>query len=158
MALEKAEKHLKKYSLDSNIRLFDTSSATVALAAAALGCEEARIAKTLSFSTPDGVILIVCAGDAKVDNRKFKDKFSAKPKMLAFDEVEPLVGHAVGGVCPFGVNADVKVYLDDSLRRFDIVYPAAGTANSAVRLTIPELELSAEPICWVDVTKLPENE
>lgn len=158
MSLEKAQKHLEKYSLDGNIRLFDTSSATVALAAAALGCEEARIAKTLSFSIPDGTILVVCAGDAKVDNRKFKDSFSAKPKMLAFDEVEALIGHAVGGVCPFGVNADVKVYLDESLRRFDFVYPAAGTSNSAVKLTIPELELASEPVCWVDVTKLPENE
>ena len=155
MSLEKAQKHLEKYSLDGNIRLFDTSSATVALAAAALGCEEARIAKTLSFSIPDGRILVVCAGDAKVDNRKFKDSFSAKPKMLAFDEVEALIGHAVGGVCPFGVNADVKVYLDESLRRFETVFPACGSSNSAIELTIPELEQYSGYSSWINVCKLP---
>ena len=158
MAFEKAKAHLEKYALADRIRLFDTSSATVALAAAALGCEEAHIAKTLSFSTPDGALLVVMAGDAKVDNRKFKDKFSAKPKMLGFDEVEPLIGHAVGGVCPFGINEGVKVYLDESLRRFDIVYPAAGTANSAVKLSISELERASELSEWVDVVRLPENE
>jgi prolyl-tRNA editing enzyme YbaK/EbsC (Cys-tRNA(Pro) deacylase) len=114
--------------------------------------------KTLSFAIDGGAILVVAAGDAKVDNRKFKDKFSIKPKMLAFDEVEPLVGHAVGGVCPFGVNNGVKVYLDESLRRFDFVYPAAGTANSAVRLSVEELERASEFSEWINVTRLPENE
>ena len=158
MSLEKARMHLEKYSLSDRIQLFDMSSATVALAALALGCEEAHIAKTLSFAINGGAILVVAAGDAKVDNRKFKDKFSIKPKMLAFDEVEPLVGHAVGGVCPFGVNNGVKVYLDESLRRFDFVYPAAGTANSAVRLSVEELELASEFSEWINVTRLPENE
>ena len=158
MSLEKAKKHLEKYSLADKIQLFDTSSATVALAARALGCEEAHIAKTLSFSLGSEVILIVAAGDAKVDNRKFKDKFSIKPKMLPFEEVEPLVGHAVGGVCPFGVNEGVKVFLDESLLRFNFVYPAAGTANSAVKLTIAALEAASEYSEWIDVTRIPENE
>ena len=156
MSLEKAKTHLKKYNLEERIILFDTSSATVALAAEALGCEEARIAKSLSFSLGDSAILVVAAGDARVDNRKFKDRFEAKPRMLAFDEVEMKIGHAVGGVCPFGINEGVKVYLDESLRRFDIVYPAAGTASSAVKLTLSELELACETCEWIDVTKLPE--
>lgn len=157
MSIEKARKHLRKYGLEEKIKEFELSSATVSLAAAALGCEEARIAKTLSFSLGDYPILIVAAGDAKVNNAKYKKVFEKKAKMLAFEEVEALIGHGVGGVCPFGVNEGVKVYLDESLRRFDIVYPAAGTANSAVELTITELELAAEPISWVDVTLVPSD-
>ncbi len=153
MAIEKARAHLACYGFENKIKEFTVSSATVELAAKALGTEEKRIAKTLSFMLPDGVILIVAAGDAKVDNRKFKDKFSTKAKMLPFESVEELVGHGVGGVCPFGVNEGVRVYLDESLKRFDIVYPAAGTAASAVELTISELELASECVEWVDVTK-----
>lgn len=157
MSLEKAKKHLEKYGLAEKICLFDVSSATVALAAAALGTEEARIAKTLSFSLGDSQILVVAAGDAKINNHKYKETFGKKAKMLLYDEVEDLIGHGVGGVCPFGVNEGVKVYLDESLRRFDTVYPAAGTAQSAVRLTIGELEAASEFYSWVDVTSIPEQ-
>ena len=156
MAFEKAKSHLEKYQLSEKIKLFDVSSATVALAAAALGTDEAKIAKSLSFVTPSGAILVVCAGDTKVDNRKYKETFETKAKMLSFEDVEITIGHAVGGVCPFGVNPDVKIYLDESLRRFDVVYPAAGTSNSAVELTIEELERASEAIGWVDVTSVRE--
>ncbi|MBQ8583709.1 MAG: YbaK/EbsC family protein [Clostridia bacterium] len=155
MSYERAKEHLEKFGLGDRIRLFEVSSATVALAAEALGTSEARIAKTLSFLTPEGAILVVAAGDAKIDNRKFKDNFHTKAKMISHDEVEALVGHAVGGVCPFGINSGVKVYLDGSLRRFDVVYPAAGTASSAVELTVSELELATSPEAWVDVTQIP---
>ena len=157
MSLEKATAHLKKYGLENRIRLFDVSSATVALAAAALGTEECKIAKTMSFCTPDGPILIVAAGDVKVDNRKFKDMFHIKAKMLSGDEVDQLIGHGIGGVCPFGVNDGVRVFLDESLRRFDIVYPAAGTSASAVELTVSELEKASEALSWVDLTVLRET-
>ena len=153
MSIEKAKAHLEKYGLSEKIREFSVSSATVALAAQALGTEEARIAKTLSFLTPAGAILVVCAGDAKIDNQKYKAQFFTKARMIPFEDVEYIVGHAVGGVCPFGINDGVSVYLDESLRRFDIVYPAAGTAASAVELTIEELERSSEFHSWVDVTK-----
>ena len=156
MSIERAKAHLQKYGLADKIREFDVSSATVALAAAALGTEEARIAKTLSFSLGDSAILVVAAGDAKVNNHKFKEAFGKKAKMLGFSEVEEIVGHGVGGVCPVGVNAGVKVYLDESLKRFQTVYPAAGTASSAVELTIPELEAASEAVGWVDVTALPQ--
>ena len=156
MSIERARAHLLKYGLADKIRELDSSSATVALAAAALGTEEARIAKTLSFSLGDKAILIVAAGDAKVNNPKYREVFGKKAKMLSFDEVEPLIGHAVGGVCPFGVNEGVDVYLDKSLKRFDLVYPAAGTAASAVGLTIPELEIASEFVGWIDVTAIPE--
>jgi prolyl-tRNA editing enzyme YbaK/EbsC (Cys-tRNA(Pro) deacylase) len=155
MSFEKAKAHLAKYSLCDRIKLFDVSSATVELAAAALGTKEERIAKSLSFMLPDGAILVIAAGDAKVDNRKFKEKFHAKAKMLDRDVVEEIIGHAVGGVCPFGVNEGVRVYLDKSLLRFDTVYPAAGTANSAVRLSPDELYLASEALEWVDVTIVP---
>ena len=156
MSIEKAKAHLEKYGLADKIREFEVSSATVALAAAALGTEEARIAKTLSFSLGDSAVLIVAAGDAKVNNSKFKAVFEKKAKMLPFEEVEAIIGYGVGGVCPFGVNEGVKVYLDESLRRFEIVYPAAGTASSAVELTISELEKASQAIGWVDVTVIPE--
>ena len=153
MSMDKAREHLSRHALDARIIEFDVSSATVALAAQALSCEEARIAKTLSFERGDGALLVVAAGDARVDNAKFKQRFGMKARMLSADRVEELVGHGVGGVCPFGVNAGVSVYLDESLRRFDVVYPAAGTSASAVRLTIDELQRASEAEGWVDVTK-----
>ena len=152
MSYERAKTHLEKYGLSDRIRLFDVSSATVALAAEALGTEEAKIAKTLTFAVGEGAIAVVCAGDTKIDNHKYKEVFGCKAKMLDFERVEELIGHGVGGVCPFGIKAGVKVYLDVSLKRFDKIYPAAGTANSAVELTLEELELAAEPLGWVDVT------
>lgn len=153
MSMERARVHLAKYGLEDRIRELTESSATVALAAQALGCEPARIAKTLSFEDGESAILILAAGDARIDNAKFKHRFGMKAKMLGAERVEPLIGHAVGGVCPFGVNEGVPVYLDESLRRFDIVYPAAGTSASAVQLTLPELERASEAQGWVDVTK-----
>jgi len=136
---------------------FDVSSATVELAAKALGVEGARIAKTLSFKTPDGCLLLLAAGDARIDNRKFKETFHIKAKMLTADEVLELVGHPVGGVCPFGCNEGVPVYLDESLRRFETVFPAVGSANSAIELNLEELFNFSKAIAWVDVCKLPEN-
>ena len=156
MSIEKARAHLAAVGLDDRIMEFEQSSATVELAALAVGCEPARIAKTLSFHVADRVALVLFAGDARIDNRKFKDTFHTKAKMLGADEAESLIGHGVGGVCPFGVNECCDVYLDESLRRFDAVYPAAGTAASAVRLTIEELERACSPCEWVDVSKIPE--
>ncbi|MGN0776097.1 MAG: YbaK/EbsC family protein [Candidatus Ventricola sp.] len=151
--MERARAHLARHGLDDRIRELTVSSATVALAAEALGCEPARIAKTLSFENGEGAILILAAGNARIDNAKFKHRFGMKARMLSADRVEPLIGHGVGGVCPFGVNEGIPVYLDESLRRFDVVYPAAGTAASAVYLTLPELERASEADGWVDVTK-----
>ena len=153
MSIEKATRWLQQFDAAGRILTFDSSSATVALAAQAVGCEPARIAKTLSFRTPDGVILIVAAGDAKIDNPKYKASFGCKAKMLTFDEVEPETGHAVGGVCPFGIPDGVAVFLDASLRRFETVFPACGSANSAIELTIPELERFSAFQSWVDVCK-----
>ena len=153
MSLEKARERLKKFDADNRIIECDVSSATVELAAEAVGCEPARIAKTLSFRTNDGVILIVAAGDTKIDNPKYKTRFGCKARMLAFEEVEPEIGHMVGGVCPFGVNENVTVYLDESLRRFETVFPACGSANSAIEVTIPELEKFSGFKAWVDVCK-----
>ena len=153
MAFEKAKEHLRKFGLEDRILVFDTSSATVELAAEAVGCEPARIAKTLSFQVEGGCILVVAAGDARVDNKKYKAQFHTKAKMLSFDEVEALTGHAVGGVCPFGVREGVKVYLDASLRRVEKVYPACGSSNSAVELTLPELERASGCEAWIDVCK-----
>ncbi len=158
MSLEKVREHLGKYGKAEDVILFDQSSATVKEAAADLGTEEGRIAKTMSFLLSSGPVVIVAAGDEKIDNRKFKDTFHEKARMIGPGEVEELTGHPVGGVCPFAVKDDVKVYLDESLRRFDFVYPAAGTPNSAIRLTIPELEETSEADGWVDVTKLPQAE
>ena len=153
MSIERARAHLAGHGLEDRIIELTVSSATVALAAEALGCEPARIAKTLSFERGEGALLVLAAGDARIDNAKFKARFGMKARMLGADRVEPLIGHGVGGVCPFGVNPGIPVYLDESLRRFDIVYPAAGTAASAVRLTIEELERASECEGWVDVTK-----
>ena len=153
MSIERARAHLRKHGLEERIKELTVSSATVALAAEALSCEPARIAKTLSFENGEGAILVLAAGDARIDNPKFKQRFGVKAKMLSAERVEPLIGHAIGGVCPFGVNEGVPVYLDESLRKFDYVYPAAGTGASAVYLTIEELERASESAGWVDVTK-----
>ena len=154
MAIEKVRAYLSGYGMDDRIREFEVSSATVELAAKALGCECERIAKTLSFYMDDSAILIVAAGDAKIDNKKFKERFQTKAKMVAFEDVESLTGHAVGGVCPFGINEGVAVYLDESLKRFDTVFPACGSSNSAIELTIEELERVSGFAAWVDVCKL----
>lgn len=153
MSLERVKKYFEKFGVKDSIMEFDVSSATVELAAKALGCEEARIAKTLSFLVDENPILIVAAGDVKIDNAKYKSTFHTKAKMLKFEEVEPLIGHAVGGVCPFGVNDNVKIYLDESLKRFKTVFPACGSANSAIELTIPELEKYSSSLGWVDVCR-----
>ena len=153
MSIERARAHLVKHGLEERIQEFTVSSATVALAAEALGCEPAHIAKSLSFEHGEGAILVIAAGDARIDNPKFKQQFGMKAKMLSADKVEPLIGHGVGGVCPFGVNAGVPVYLDESLKRFETVYPAAGTPSSAVHLSLSELERASEAVGWVDVCK-----
>ena len=157
MSIEKVKAYFSTLGIADKILEFDVSSATVAFAAQALGCEEARIAKTLSFELGENCILIVCAGDVKIDNPKFKAEFHTKAKMLPHDVVASLTGHAVGGVCPFAVNDGVKVYLDDSLKRFETVFPAAGSSNSAIELTIEELERYSKPEKWVDVCKIIEK-
>lgn len=156
MSIQKAREYLKNFGLENEVMEFPVSSATVEKAAIALGCKEQEIAKTLSFIVEDGPILIVAAGDTKIDNAKYKAYFHTKAKMLAFEEVEKLIGHAVGGVCPFGINEGVKVYLDESLKRFDYVYPACGSSNSAIKLTIEKLQEVTPFECWVDVCKIPE--
>ena len=143
--------------MEDRVLEFDVSSATVELAAKAVGVEGARIAKTLSFKTPEGCMLILAAGDARVDNHKFKERFHMKARMLTADEVLALVGHPVGGVCPFGCNEGVPVYLDESLKRFETVFPAVGSANSAIELNLDELFRYSKAIEWVDVCKLPET-
>ena len=153
MSIERVREYFKARGIEDRIREFDSSSATVALAAQALHCEENRIAKTLSFHVKEKVVLIVMAGDAKIDNPKYKAQFGTKAKMLTPEEVETLVGHAVGGVCPFAVNEGVKVYLDVSLKRFETVFPACGSSNSAIELTIAELEKYSGYTDWVDVCK-----
>ncbi|KAB1438416.1 YbaK/EbsC family protein [Candidatus Galacturonibacter soehngenii] len=153
MAIERVREYLKKYKIEDRIQEFDVSSATVELAAKALGCNPERIAKTLSFQVDGQAILIVAAGDAKVDNAKYKAQFSAKAKMLTADEVEEKIGHKVGGVCPFGVNEGVTIYLDESLKRFETVFPACGSSNSAIELTIQELEDYSGYTSWIDVCK-----
>lgn len=153
MAIEKVREYFKSYGIEDRILEFDVSSATVLLAAEAVGCEPERIAKTLSFKVDDKAILIVAAGDAKIDNPKYKAEFSTKAKMLTPDEVLEMVGHAVGGVCPFAINPGVTVYLDESLKRFESVYPAAGSSNSAIELSIKELEKYSGFLKWIDVCK-----
>ena len=155
MAIERVRAYFAEGGIADRILEFDTSSATVELAAAAVGCEPARIAKTLSFRVGDRVALIVAAGDARIDNPKFKAQFHCKAKMLSADEAEELIGHAVGGVCPFAVNEGCDVYLDESLRRFETVFPACGSSNSAIELTCEELDRYAHPVAWIDVCKLP---
>ena len=154
MAIERVRAYLKKWDLDGRILEFPVSSATVELAAQAAGVIPARIAKTLSLMLPDGPVLVVTAGAMKLDNPKFKAQFHAKAKMLSFDQVEALVGHAVGGVCPFGVNDGVRTFLDVSLRRFETVFPACGSANSAIELTCAQLAETAQNFeGWIDVCK-----
>lgn len=153
MAIEKVREYFRQFGLEDRILEFDVSSATVELAAEAVGCEPCRIAKTLSFMTEDGPVLIVAAGDAKIDNPKYKAQFHTKAKMLTPDEAVQLVGHAVGGVCPFAVNDGVQVYLDNSLKRFETIFPAAGSANSAIELTPAELEKYSGSLGWIDVCK-----
>lgn len=153
MSIEKVKAYFASVGLAERIQEFEVSSATVALAAEALHCEPARIAKTLSFAEGESAILVVAAGDARIDNPKFKARFGMKAKMLTPDDAVRLIGHAVGGVCPFCVNEGVKIYLDESLKRFEVVYPAAGSSNSGIGLTIPELEEHARCDAWVDVCK-----
>ena len=153
MSIERVRNYLQKWNMQDRIQEFDVSSATVELAAQALNVEGARIAKTLSYLVDGGAVLVVAAGDIRVDNRKFKDAFHTKAKMLTADQAAEMIGHAVGGVCPFGVNEGVKVYLDKSLKRFETVFPAAGSSNSAIELTIPELEELSGYTAWVDVAK-----
>ena len=151
MAIEKVREYFSKFGIEDRIQEFTVSSATVELAAQALGCAPERIAKTLSFYTADGVALIVAAGDARIDNPKYKAKFGEKARMLKFEDAEALIGHAVGGVCPFAVNDGVNVYLDESLKRFETVFPACGSSNSAIELSIAELEKYAGYKEWIEV-------
>jgi prolyl-tRNA editing enzyme YbaK/EbsC (Cys-tRNA(Pro) deacylase) len=153
MAIEKVKEYFRAFGIEDRVQELAESSATVELAAQALGCEPCRIAQTLSFLVDGGPILIVAAGDAKVDNHKYKAQFGTKAKMLTPEEAETLVGHAVGGVCPFAVNKGVTVYLDESLKRFETVFPACGSSNSAIELTIPELEKYSGFVAWIDVCK-----
>ena len=153
MSIEKVKAYFKDYGLEGRIQEFDVSSATVELAAGALHCEPQRIAKTLSFLVNGQAVLVVAAGDARIDNPKYKAQFGAKAKMLSPGQVEGLVGHAVGGVCPFAVKDGAKVYLDVSLKRFETDFPACGSSNSAIELSIPELEQYSGFLEWVDVCK-----
>lgn len=153
MSIERARAFFKTHNMEDRILEFDVSSATVELAAQAVGCEPARIAKSLSFLVDDHAIIIVTAGDAKIDNAKYKAQYHKKAKMLSPEEVTTLIGHAIGGVCPFGINDGVDVYLDESLKRFETVFPACGSSNSAIELTISELEQYSGFNSWVDVCK-----
>ena len=153
MSIEKVKAFFSQYGMADRVQEFDVSSATVELAAQALGCEPCRIAKALSFLVNGQPILIVAAGDAKIDNQKYKARFASKAKMLSPEEAETLIGHAVGGVCPFAVNEGVTVYLDESLKRFETVFPACGSSRSAIELTLGELETYSGFSDWVDVCK-----
>lgn len=153
MAIEKVREHFAQWNLQHKIQELSESSATVEMAAKALGCEPERIAKTLSFLVNDGAILIVAAGDAKIDNAKYKAIFGTKAKMLAKEEVNARIGHDIGGVCPFGIHDGVAVYLDESLKRFATVFPACGSSNSAIELSIQELEAYTPYQQWIDVCK-----
>ena len=153
MSIETVRYYFSKFGIESRIQEFEVSSATVELAAQALQCKPERIAKTLSFLVEEKPILIVTAGDVKIDNSKYKKQFGVKAKMLGLDQIEELIGHKVGGVCPFAVKDNVMVYLDVSLKRFETVFPACGSSNSAIELTIPELEQYAMCYNWIDVCK-----
>ncbi len=153
MSIEKVKSFFAARGMEDKVMEFDVSSATVELAAQALHCEECRIAKTLSFHVGDKVVLVVMAGDVKIDNQKYKAVFGTKAKMLAYEEAPVLIGHAVGGVCPFAVNEGVAVYLDESLKRFETVFPACGSANSAIELTPAQLEEHSGSLGWIDVSK-----
>lgn len=158
MSIERGRAYFRQFGMEDRVREFEVSSATVELAALALGVDGARIAKTLSFKKDDTCILILAAGDARIDNRKFKDKFHMKAKMPSPDEVLEIVGHPVGGVCPFGINDGIDVYLDESLKRFETVFPAVGSGNSAIELNMDELYRYSNASEWIDVCKLPEAE
>ena len=153
MSIREVKAFFAARGMEDRVLEFDTSSATVELAAQTVGVIPARIAKTLSFMTPDGPLLVVTAGDAKIDNHKFKETFGCKAKMLTPEEAVELIGHAVGGVCPFAVNEGVTVYLDESLKRFETVFPACGSSHSAIELTIEEMERYSGYADWVDVCK-----
>ena len=157
MSIEKGRAYFRSLGIEDRVIEFTVSSATVELAAQALGVEGARIAKTLSFKTPQRCMLILAAGDARIDNHKYKDKFHMKAKMLSAEEVLELVGHPVGGVCPFGISEDIPVYLDVSLQRFETVFPAVGSASSAIELNLDELYRYSRALEWIDVCKLPEE-
>lgn len=156
MALETAKKYIEDLGYGDRVMVFDVSSATVELAAKAVGTEPEKIAKSLTFKVDDKPVMVLCAGDAKVSNSKYKAFFHTKAKMLTFDEVHELIGHDVGGVCPFGIKNGVEVYLDESLKRFEVVYPACGSANSAVKLSIEELEKVSGYLQWIDICNIPE--
>lgn len=155
MSLEKAKSYFQNTEFDGKILKFNQSSATVELAAKALNCEPDRIAKTISFLIDEQPVIIVVSGMSKIDNAKYKAQFSTKAKMIPFDQVEELTGHAPGGVCPFALAPAIKVYLDESLKKYDYVFPAAGSSNSAIKMTIPQLEkYSSNFTSWIDVTKI----
>jgi len=156
MSIEKGRAYFRALGMEDRVLEFDVSSATVELAAKAVGVEGARIAKTLSFKKGESCILILAAGDARIDNRKFKDYFHMKAKMPTPEEVLEIVGHPVGGVCPFGINEGIDVYLDESLRRFETVFPAVGSGNSAIELNMEELYRYSKALAWIDVCKIPE--
>ena len=153
MAIDKVKEYFRQFGMEERVMEFEVSSATVDLAAAAVGCEPARIAKTLSFMVDDAPVLIVAAGDVKIDNPRYKAQFRTKAKMLTPEQAETLIGHAVGGVCPFAINDGVTVYLDESMKRFPSMYPACGSSNSAIELTIEELEKYSNADSWIDVCK-----
>ncbi len=153
MSIEKVREHLKQYGKDKDILIMDESTATVELAARTLGTEEARIAKSLSFYNGDGAMIIVVAGDAKIDNKKFKEYFGFKARMLAPEDTVKYTGHAIGGVCPFALPENVTVYLDDSMKRFETMFPACGSGNSAIEVTLNELETISKSKNWIDVCK-----
>lgn len=157
MSIEKVRKHFEKFGIEDKILEFEISSATVELAAIAAGVIPGRIAKTLSFKVDGSCVLVVTAGDVKIDNSKFKKTFKVKAKMLKYEEVFDFIGHNIGGVCPFAVNDNIKTYLDESLRRFDTIFPACGSANSAIELDCNELFLYSNAVEWVDVCKIKIN-
>ena len=156
LGLEEAKRYLEDKGYGDRVKIFDVSSATVELAAIAVGTEPEKIAKSLTFMVDDQPVMVICAGDAKVNNSKYKGYFHKKAKMLSREEVNELIGHDVGGVCPFGRKEGVDVYLDESLKRFQIVYPACGSSNSAVELSLEELEALSSSKEWIDVCKIPE--
>ena len=156
MAIDRVRAYFREFGIEDKVMELENSSATVELAAEALGTDAKRIAKTLSFLVDESPILIVAAGDARIDNKKYKTLFGSKAKMIQSEDVEKLIGHQIGGVCPFAINDGVKVYLDESLKRFETVFPACGSSNSAIELTLPELEKYSKSANWIDVSKLPE--
>lgn len=157
MSIEKVKEYFRDYGVEDKVLELQESSATVSAAASAIGCKEEEIAKTLSLDVNGDAILIVMAGDTKIDNIKYKEVFNTKAKMIDQKEVERLIGHPVGGVCPFAVNHDVKIYLDESLKRFEYVYPACGSPNSAIKLNIKELEEYSNFIKWINISKINEK-